>query len=148
MDLPVRAKVRGEKAPRFEPAQAAPAVRLKTLDAPWNKREVTIDQATGERRMVIEDDFGRVTNLEHGLTTWGRGRERYSILPHDPLSARQECHWSMETARGDWVTRTETYSTMTASATHFRITGRLEAYEGDKQILVRHWDKKVKRRLL
>jgi hypothetical protein len=54
----------------------------------------------------------------------------------------------METARGDWVTRTETYSTMTASATHFRITGRLEAYEGDTQILVRHWDKKVKRRLL
>ena len=148
MDLPVRAKVRSEKAPRFEPAEAAPAVRLKTLDAPWNKREVTIDQATGERRMVIEDDFGRITNLEHGLTTWGRGRERYSILPHDPLSARQECHWSMETARGDWVTRTETYSTMTASATHFRITGRLEAFEGHKQILVRHWDKKVKRRLL
>ena len=70
------------------------------------------------------------------------------ILPDDPLSARQECHWSMETARGDWVTRTETYSSMSASATHFRITGRLEAYEGDKQILARHWDKKIKRRLL
>jgi hypothetical protein len=54
----------------------------------------------------------------------------------------------METSRGDWVTHTETYSTMTATATHFRITGRLEAFEGGKQILVRHWDKKVKRRLL
>ena len=83
-----------------------------------------------------------------GLTTWGRGRESYSILPEDPLSARQECHWSMETSRGNWVTRTETYSSMRATATHFHITGRLEAYEGKKQILVRHWDKKVKRRLL
>ena len=54
----------------------------------------------------------------------------------------------METSRGDWVTRTETYSSMRATATHFHITGRLEAYEGKKHILVRHWDEKVKRRLL
>ena len=148
IDLPVRAKKRGEKAPQFAPPEAAAPVRLKTVDAPWNKREVRIDQATGERRMVIEDDFGRSTDLEHGLTTWGRGRESYSILPEDPLSARQECHWSMETSRGNWVTRTETYSSMRATATHFHITGRLEAYEGKKQILVRHRDEKVKRRLL
>ena len=148
IDLPVRAKKRGDKAPQFAPPEAAAPVRLKTVDAPWNKREVRIDQATGERRMVIEDDFGRSTNLDHGLTTWGRGRESYSILPEDPLSARQECHWSMETSRGDWVTRTETYSSMRATATHFHITGRLEAYEGKKQILVRHWDEKIKRRLL
>ena len=148
IDLPVRAKKRGEKTPQFAPPEAAAPVRLKTVDAPWNKREVWIDQATGERRMLIEDDFGRSTDLEHGLTTWGRGRESYSILPEDPLSARQECHWSMETSRGNWVTRTETYSSMRATATHFHITGRLEAYEGKKQILVRHWDEKVKRRLL
>ncbi len=148
IDLPVRAKKRGEKTPQFAPPEAAAPVRLKTVDAPWNKREVRIDQATGERRMLIEDDFGRSTDLEHGLTTWGRGRESYSILPEDPLSARQECHWSMETSRGNWVTRTETYSSMRATATHFHITGRLEAYEGKKQILVRHWDEKVKRRLL
>ncbi len=148
IDIPQRTKVRGEKAPVFAPAEAAPPVKLRTIDKPWNRREVTIDQATGERRMVIEDDFGRSTSTEHGLTTWGRGRESYRILPHDPLSARQECHWSMETSRGDWVTRTETYSAMTASATHWHITGRLEAYEGDTQILVRTWNKKIKRQLL
>ena len=148
IDIPQRTKVRGEKAPVFAPAEAAPPVKLRTIDKPWNRREVTIDQATGERRMVIEDDFGRSTSTEHGLTTWGRGRESYRILPHDPLSARQECHWSMETSRGDWVTRTETYSAMTASATHWHITGRLEAYEGDTQILVRAWNKKIKRQLL
>jgi putative CocE/NonD family hydrolase len=148
IDIPTRPKVRGEKASEFAPAEGAPPVKLVTIDKPWNKREVTINQATGERRMTIEDDFGRSTSTEHGLTTWGRGRESYRILPHDPLSARQECHWSMETARGDWVTRTETYSAMRASATHWHITGRLEAYEGEKQILVRTWDKKIKRQLL
>ena len=72
----------------------------------------------------------------------GAERELRQIL------SRQECHWSMETARGDWVTRTETYSSMTASATHFRITGRLEAYENGKQVLVREWDESVKRQLV
>lgn len=148
IDIPTRLKVRGEKAPTFAAPEAAAPVKLITVDKPWNKREVTIDQASGERRLTIEDDFGRSTIAEHGLTTWGRGRESYRIMPNDPLSARQECHWSMETSRGNWVVRTETYSSMTASKTHWHITGRLEAYEGDTQILVRTWDKKIKRRLL
>jgi hypothetical protein len=37
---------------------------------------------------------------------------------------------------------------MTATATHWHVTGRLEAYEGDKKVLVREWDKKIRRSLL
>jgi hypothetical protein len=44
--------------------------------------------------------------------------------------------------------RTETYSAMTATKTHFHVTGRLEAYEGDERVLVREWDRKVRRKLL
>ncbi|MBL8338875.1 MAG: hypothetical protein JNM97_19075, partial [Rhodoferax sp.] len=50
--------------------------------------------------------------------------------------------------RGDWKVRTETHSAMTASKTHFHVTGRLEAYEGDALVLTRSWDKKIKRQLL
>ena len=39
-------------------------------------------------------------------------------------------------------------SAMTASKTHFHITGRLEAYEGDTKILTRQWNRKIKRKLL
>lgn len=148
IEVPVRTPRRGEKPPVFAPAEAAPAVKLLTVDKPWNKRELTIDQRTGENRLSIVDDFGRSTSVEHGLTTWGCGREDYSILPHDPLSARQSCHWSMETSRGDWKVRTETYSSMTASKTHWHITGRLEAYEGEQQVFSKDWDKKIKRKLL
>ena len=148
IEVPVRTPRRGEKPPVFAPAEAAPAVKLLTVDKPWNKRELTIDQRTGENRLSIVDDFGRSTSTEHGLTTWGCGREDYSILPHDPLSARQSCHWSMETSRGDWKVRTETYSSMTASKTHWHITGRLEAYEGEQLVFSKDWDKKIKRKLL
>ncbi len=147
IDLPVRATKRNEKAPEFAPAEAALPVKLIPITPPWHKREVTTDQATGETRMAIVDDFGRTTIAEHGLTTWSCGRENYSILPHDPLSAYQECHWSEETSRGDWKVRTETYSSMTASKTHWHVKGRLEAYEGDALILTREWDQKVLRKL-
>jgi hypothetical protein len=98
--------------------------------------------------LSIVDDFGRYEIAEHGMVTWSCGRENYRIHPDDPLSARAECHWTEERARGDWKVRTETWSAMTASKTHFHVTGRLEAFEGDKQILTRTWDKKIKRRMV
>lgn len=148
IDIPVRLPRRGEKAPTFAPVEAAPPVKLTTIDKPWNKRELRIDQRTGERCMHIVDDFGRSTIDEHGLTTWVCARETYSILPDDPLSARQECHWSMETSRENWKVRTETFSSLQATKTHWLVTGRLEAYEGDTLLLNREWSQKIKRKLV
>lgn len=107
-----------------------------------------IDQRTGVQRLEIVDDFGRSEITDHGMVTWACGRETYTIHPDDPLSAKQECHWTEERARGDWKVRTETYSAMTATKTHFHVTGRLEAYEGEEQVLVREWDRKLRRKLL
>ncbi|MBU3738462.1 MAG: CocE/NonD family hydrolase [Rhodoferax sp.] len=148
VDLPVRSTRSHEVAPTFGEAQAAPPVKQTVIDPAWNKRELTIDQRTGERRLHIVDDFGRTRLDEHGLITWSRGQEEYRIHPHDPLSAMQECHWSMETGRGEWKVRTETYSRMTASKTHWHVEGRLEAYEGEQRILVREWNQKIRRQLV
>lgn len=148
IDIPVRKKITKEKAPQFAQPEVAPAVELRQLTKPFNRREFVRDQATGETKLTIVDDFGRSTIVEHGLTLWSCGRENYSIFPGDPLSAQQECHWTEETTRGDWKVRTETYSCMTATKTQWHITGRLEAYENDQQILVRTWDRKVRRKLL
>ena len=147
MDIPVRAKRRHEKPPVFAPAESSAPVKLVEHSKPHNRRELTRDQATGETRLCIIDDFGRSTIVEHGMTIWACGRENYRILPDDPLSARQECHWSEECVRGDWKVRTETYSAMRASKTHWHVTGRLEAYENDALIWSRDWDKKIRRNL-
>jgi uncharacterized protein len=148
MDIPVRAAKRAEKPPKFANSEAAKPVKLLEHSKPFNKRELTRDQATGETRLAIVDDFGRSTIVEHGLTIWACGRENYSILPHDPLSARQECHWTEERQRGDWKVRTETWSALTCSKTHWHVTGRLEAYENDVLIWSKNWDQHVRRKLL
>jgi hypothetical protein len=147
IDLPVRATRRGEVAPTFAAPEAAAPVKLITLSKGFNQRELTRDQATGETRLTIVDDYCRSTIADLDITTWACGRESYSILPGDPLSAKQSCHWTEERERGNWKVRTETYSAMTASATHWHITGRLEAYENDVLVFSRDWDTRVKRRL-
>lgn len=148
IDLPLRKGRRGEKAPSFAEPEAAPAARVRVIDKPWNQRELRVDQRSGRTEMHITDDFGRTEILDHGLVTWACGREHYSILPGDPLSARQFCHWTEERQRGDWKVRTETYSELTATRTHWLLTGRLEAFEGEEKILTREWNRKIKRKLV
>ncbi len=148
VDVPVRKIRRGETPPPFAPAEAAPPVKLDTVRKPSNRRALSIDQKTGEQCLTIVDDFGVSTITEHGLTYGGVGRETYRIRPDDPLSARQECHWTEERSRGDWAVRTESYSTMTASKTHWHVTGRLEAYEGDALVFCRDWDRRIRRKLV
>ncbi len=147
LDLPIRLKEKNEVAPEFAPAQAAKPVKLTELEKPKNSRTIEINQATGETVLKINDNFGRYVIDEHGLEYASCGREKYSIMPNDPLSAVQECHWTEENARGNWRVRTETFSKMTATKTHWHITGRLEAYESDKLIYSKEWNKKIKRQL-
>ena len=131
----------------FPPPEGAPPLKRREIAKPANRREVTIDQASGETRLTIVDDFGRYEHPKHGLQTWECAREAYSIFPDDPLSARQETHWTEEISRGTWKVRTETTSTLTATATHFHVTARLEAYEGKRRVLTRTWKESIERKL-
>jgi predicted acyl esterase len=147
-EIPVRGEKPDDTPVQFAPAESGRPLKRKMLAKPCNKREVTIDQATGETRLAIVDDFGRFELMEHGLQTWECEREFYSIKPDDPLSAKQEIHWSEELARGAWKVRTETYSELTATRKHWLVKGRLEAFEGRRKILTRKWKEKIERKLV
>jgi hypothetical protein len=147
VELPVRPLVAAEREPDFPPPEGARAVRRRVISKPSNTRELTVDQASGETRLSIVDDFGRHEILEHGLVTWECGREHYSIMPGDPLSARQEAHWTEEYSRGRWHIRTETFTELKATATHWIVNARLEAFEGKKKILTRRWSERIERLL-
>jgi uncharacterized protein len=147
LHMPIRKKIENEKRVEWMPAEAAPPVELKELSKPFHKREASTDPETGEWRLEIVDDFGRAKIVEHELETYSCGRESYSIRPDDPLSARMETHWTEELKRGTWHVRTETYGTLTASKTHWRVTGRIEAYEGKKKVFEKHFEEEIERKL-
>jgi uncharacterized protein len=145
LTLPQRPHQDNTPTPQFEPAETSPPLAQEALRPSGNTRTISTDVETGRVEVRIEDDFGKSKNLEHGLITGGVGRELHVIHPDDPLSARAETHWTQELERDDWRVRTETFSAMWSDATHFHVTGRLEAYEGDELIFERNYADSIER---
>jgi putative CocE/NonD family hydrolase len=132
----------------FEEAEAAPPLDREILRPATNTRTVITDVESGLQRIEIFDDFGRDRIVELDLTTGHIARESYAIQPGDPLSARMETHWSQELSRGEWQVSTETYCTLTGDATHFHVTGRIEAYESGALIFEKDFEEAVPRNFL
>jgi uncharacterized protein len=147
LHIPVRKVIADEKPVTFAAAEAASPVKLKTITKGFHKRDVTTDAETGVKRMVIVDDFGSNELVGHGLVVGSVGRENYEISPSDPLTAKMETHWTETMARGKWAVRTETYTKLTATKTHWVVWGKLEAYEGKKHLLTRQWNEEIERKL-
>jgi hypothetical protein len=145
--LPLR-KIRSLEAPvTFADPEGAAPVELKHVKPSSNKRDVTVDPKTGETRLEIVDDFGTQLIKDLGLTIWGAGRESYSIMPDNPLSAKMETHWTEARKRGTWETRTETYGRLTATKTHWIVWGKIDAFEGKKKVFTKEFNEKIGRKL-
>ena len=151
--LPLR-QPRADDRPQlhFPEPLAAPALALEAIREPANRRDVAVDPDTGRVELTISDDFGCYRNGEHGMIAGSIGRESHAITPGDPLSARMTTHWTEELRRdagpwAGWRVRTETTSQMTATRSHFRLTARIEAYEGDALVFARDFDEEIPRDL-
>ena len=147
LHLPLRKDIAGEVPLSFKSAEAAQPAATTELRAPSNRRETRIDPETGAMHLEIVDDFGEQEIHPHGLIIAGAGRESYSILPDDPLSAKMETHWTEERRRGTWNTRTETYGRLTATRTHWIVWGKIEAFEGKKKVFEKEFNEEIERKL-
>ncbi|MGE0500515.1 MAG: CocE/NonD family hydrolase [Rhizobiaceae bacterium] len=142
--LPLRTLATGDEA-SFPPPEGAAPWRLETMREGKSERAVHRDDETGSVALSIIDDFGEFRDLEHGLVNGSICRETWTIHPDDPLSARAEIHWTQVSARDGWSARTEAGSAMWCDHDSFYLTGRVEAYEGDKLVFARDFDQTVPR---
>ncbi|MDF1722406.1 MAG: CocE/NonD family hydrolase [Minwuia sp.] len=115
------------------------------LRPPRHVRRVEQDLQAGTTTLVIEDDFGAFRDTGHGLITGSVARERWTIQPDDPLSARGETHWTQTLARDGWSIRTETFADMWSDATTFHLRGRIEAYESGRRVFERDFTDAIPR---
>ncbi|MGC1497899.1 MAG: CocE/NonD family hydrolase [Sulfitobacter sp.] len=142
--LPQRPTTGGDEH-TFEPPTAAEPWQITTLRESKHTRRREINMNTGAVTLLIEDDFGKAQDNDHGLIAGSIAREEWTIHPDDPLSARGTCHWTDELERGDIKLRTETHSKMWSDATHFHLDARLQAFEGDEMIYERTLSDSIKR---
>jgi putative CocE/NonD family hydrolase len=144
VDLPVRALADQDEW-TFPPPDADSPWEIETLREGANQRRVETDLTTGQVHLIVEDDFGQVKDREHGLISGSVARERWSIHPDDPVSARGTTHWTDEMERDGLVLRTEATAEMWCDARSFYLSGRLMAFENDQLIYERDFDDNIPR---
>ena len=133
IDLPLRPSgVHNER--KFMPAELDGPWDTATLREASNSRRVIQDKNTGSLTLEIFDDFGKYRDSDHNLISGSKAREWWTIHPDDPLSAHGKTHWTTETAREDWSTRTETFAEMRSDKNNYYLEARIEAYESEQLI--------------
>jgi len=142
--LPQRPTPGGDEV-AFLPPEAAPPWRAETLRPEHHIRRQEVDMVTGIHSLVIEDDFGKHRDSDHGLITGSLARERWEIHPDDPLSARGHCDWETEQERGGIALRTRARCSMWSDATQFHLTAKLEAWENGTLVYTREHSDTVAR---
>ena len=95
LSLPLRQGTNSDEWVFPEPVASKPW-RGKEIRKPHNKRQILFDEATEEVVLDIEDDFGSYMDLQNKLVISSSAREKWSIHPNDPLSAKGETHWTEE----------------------------------------------------
>jgi hypothetical protein len=130
--------------PFAEPEGTAP-LSVERLRSASRKHMIHHDTIQNLVQIVDETDAGRRRLLANGLEDEAHSRDTYTIIEGQPLSAHVRCDRMVKIGRGDWRTRLESSSTMSADAETFYVTNVLEAYEGEVRVFTKTWDFKVPR---
>ncbi len=150
LELPVRLRPAGEEdrePEHFAAPQAAPELAYEALtprdSVSFNR--VSRDTGTGTYELVTSRRDRHVRIEESGREYAESGRASYRIVEGDPLSALVTSEQSHLIARGDWRTRVETKSTISATEDDFLLSNELDAFEGDERVFSKVWRARIPR---
>jgi putative CocE/NonD family hydrolase len=141
LELPVRpARPEDAALPSFEPAEGAPALKTRIMRPGSRKIEMSRDILTGRVTVERFQDDGLVRVQDFDWEYGSSAHRRYSILPHDPLSAEARIRWEKEYRRDALHVRVDARTHMRVTASDFLISGLLDAYEGDDRVFSKEWN--------
>lgn len=142
--IPIRPTA-GDDEHVFQQPDSETPIDVTFLRDSSNSRRVETDMNSGETSLIIEDDFGRVTDNHHGLTYGGTADERWTIHPDDPLSAHGQCRWSQEISRDGINLRTETSCEMWSDRESFFLKAQISAFENETLVFSKQTEDAVPR---
>jgi uncharacterized protein len=146
LSLPVREpRPEDERLRELEPPETASALAFEWLRRRAPRQEVLRDDASGAVEFQMSRDFFAAKRLPSGLEYHDDDPVTLGIVDGDPLSAKVECGRTIELARGDWRTRIEVSSVMTADAEDFHVSSVVDVYEGDTRVHSRAFTNQIPR---
>ncbi|MBT5433817.1 MAG: CocE/NonD family hydrolase [Alphaproteobacteria bacterium] len=131
--------------PGFEAPEFAADHPSSEVEPGSSTRTSTHDIGTGAMVLHHAEDTGRTLIEDIGLIVSKQSFETFTIIEGNPTSARTDMVRICSAERGDWKPRTETRLTFACDGDNFQITASLKAFEGDKKIFERTWDKTIPR---
>jgi putative CocE/NonD family hydrolase len=133
----------------FDVPEGPPSLEIEMVEPGQTGRSSSYDIVAGRWRLLADlSYFGSFRIAESGLEYSERGRDMFTVVEGDPLSAEARSSWSIAVGRGDWQTRVETESRMTGDLDTFRVTNALDAYEGNTRVFAKAWQFSVPRDLV
>jgi hypothetical protein len=146
LEVPVRQPhPEDDRLHEFGPAQTAPELAMVQLRARAPTQTVSVDAATRAVRFELRRDFSGAQRLPSGLEYHDSDPVTMTIREGEPLSAKVRCDRRIDILRGDWRTRIELRSEMTADTEQFLLSSTIDAYEGDTRIHSRSFTSAVPR---
>ncbi|MGZ5910892.1 MAG: CocE/NonD family hydrolase [Reyranella sp.] len=102
--------------------------------------------ATPERPTMIRPGLVRIDRLDLELGT--EGKFAFDITDDDPLSATAEMQRTETIQRDAWQVRIETRMRLACTRDAFLLRASLRAWEGDREVCHREWDRSIPRDLV
>ena len=115
---------------------------------PETKRSVTRDLSANRTDYRIHEDTGLHEHPGTGLATRQIREELWSIEPDDPLSMTGTSTWTCYMQRPGWSVRTVSTSRIACTARDWLISASVTAYEGEKQVFRKTFEKVIPRDLM
>jgi uncharacterized protein len=149
LELPTRPPQASDASLRpFEPPAAPPPIAYRTIREGRGWRTVSTDLGSGRQTVVLGKDYGAGEIIDLGIEDDAVIVETYEILPDDPLSARGRIEARAGFASAGVRCRIETVTEIASTRTTFDLTCRIDAYENDKRIFSRRFDKTIPRNFM
>lgn len=145
--LPVRKESANEEPHEevFAPPEATPSIRTTRTregEHDWSVHRDLVDNRFTLR--IVKD--GGILHLEDvDLDVTRKAHETYEAVGDDFTAVCGRTAWTMCFSRGDWHTRTETYTALECTEEEFRVHATLDAYESGERIFSRQWTESLPR---
>lgn len=128
-----------------EPENLDPLPHYEMRLPETTSRAVTRDLTSGLTHYRIFEDTGLEVHPENGLRTQEIRNEDWSIAPNDPLSMTGDIDWEIRIERDGWSVSTKTTTTMRCTEKDWIITASVTAFEGEREIFAKAFEKRIAR---
>jgi hypothetical protein len=147
VDLPTRPVAEPDEVSLrpFDDPEGCRPIPVTPVEPGRHRWEVTRDLIDYESRLDVVKDLGVVHLDEIDLEVARSAEETYRCHGSDVESVSGETVWRMGFRRGGWDVRTVTRTVLTSTSTEFHLNAELDAYEGNRRVFSRNWQRAIPR---